>query len=115
MPGVSYAAAGALSGFIVQLYANSLRRVPALRRTIPLPARLRRGAAASLPPPSFSILLAPPPPRSAPAGAGAATPAPGSGAAWEKHGEGLRAGAGAAGYAVPSGRLRRWAINGCRL
>jgi len=32
MPGVSYFAAGAVSGFIVQVYANSLRRLPALRR-----------------------------------------------------------------------------------
>jgi hypothetical protein len=38
MPGISYAAAGALSGFVVQIYANSLRRIPALRRMPPRPA-----------------------------------------------------------------------------
>ena len=37
MPGISYAAAGALSGFVVQIYANSLRRIPALRRMPPRP------------------------------------------------------------------------------
>jgi hypothetical protein len=46
MPGISYAAAGALSGFVVQIYANSLRRIPALRRMPPRPARF---AAPSLP------------------------------------------------------------------
>lgn len=32
MPGMSFGAVGAAYGLVVQIYANSLRRVPALRR-----------------------------------------------------------------------------------
>ena len=55
MPGISYAAAGALSGFVVQIYANSLRRIPALRRMPPRPT-----------PPASPRLLFLFPPRLAP-------------------------------------------------